>query len=289
MEMQTIRLNNGIDIPVLGYGVFQITDEKQCRECVIQAIKSGYRLFDTASAYYNEKAVGDACRMMIDQGKVRREDLFLTTKVWLQDFGNGKTTASVKRSMQKLGVDYLDMVLLHHPFGEWKAAWKELEKLYRKKIIRSIGVSNFTAERLNELMKIAEIRPAVNQVERHPFYTENPFVEKMIAGSVQPESWGSLCEGMKGIFVHPVLTEIGNRYGKTAAQIAIRWNIQTGCVSLIKSVRQEKMKEDIDVFDFSLTNEEIRQIAVLDLGHSEIIDLESPVTERLLLKARLLA
>lgn len=287
--MKKIRLNNGAEIPVLGYGVFQITDEKKCRECVMQAIESGYRLFDTASAYYNEHAVGAACHTMMDQGKVRREDLFLTTKVWLQDYGNGNTVASVERSMERLGADYLDMVLLHQPFGNWREAWKELEHLFRLKKVRSIGVSNFTEEKLDELLKFAEIKPAVNQVERHPFYTENQFVGEMISESIQPESWGSLCEGLKGIFDHPVLTEIGEKYGKTAAQTAIRWNIQTGCVSLIKSVRQEKMKEDIDVFDFSLTDDEIRRISSLDLGHSEIIDLESPVTEQLLLKARLLA
>ena len=287
--MQTTRLNNGIEMPVLGYGVFQITDHKECQSCVRQAIRDGYHLFDIASAYYNEQDVGKACREMVKDCAVSREDLFLTTKVWLQDYGDGKTTQSVERSLKKMGMEYLDLVLLHQPFGNWQAAWRELEELSRSGLVRAIGVSNFTEKKLEELLDMAQIIPAVNQIERHPFYTEDRYIARMKRMGVQAESWGALCEGLKGIFHNPVLTRIGERYGKSAAQVAIRWNIQTGCIALIKSVRPEKMKEDIEVFDFALTQDEIREIASLDAGHSEIIDLENPVTERLLLKAKLLA
>ncbi len=271
--MQTTRLNNGIEMPILGYGVFQITDHKECQSCVRQAIRDGYHLFDTASAYYNEQDVGKACREMVKDCAVNREDLFLTTKVWLQDYGDGKTTQSVERSLKKMGMEYLDLVLL----------------LSRSGLVRAIGVSNFTEKKLEELLDMAQIIPAVNQIERHPFYTEDRYIARMKGMGVQAESWGALCEGLKGIFHNPVLTRIGEKYGKSAAQVAIRWNIQTGCIALTKSVRPEKMKEDIEVFDFTLTQDEIREIASLDAGHSEIIDLENPVTERLLLKAKLLA
>lgn len=284
---RTVRLSSGADMPVLGFGVFQITDLAQCTQCVRWAIEDGYRLFDTASAYFNEQAVGEACAQEIKQGTVKREDLFLTTKVWLQDYGNGNTVRSVKRSLQRLGTDYLDLVLLHQPFGKWKEAWQELEELNREGVVRSIGVSNFTPDKFRQLLSVARVRPAVDQIERHPFFAQDRFASCLKKEDVQQESWGALCEGLKDIFQNPVLGRIGAKYGKTAAQTAIRWNIQTGSVALIKSVRPEKIQEDFDVFDFSLTNEEIREIGALDAGHSEIIDLDSPVTERLLMKVHI--
>ena len=283
--MKTIRLNNGIEMPALGYGVFQITDPDACKRCVMQAIETGYRLFDTASAYQNEQAVGDGCHAMIDQGKVKREDLFITTKVWLQDFGAGKTKESVEKSLAKMGLDYLDLVLLHQPFGNWQDAWKELEELYHSGVIRTIGVSNFNEKKMKQLLKIAYVLPAVNQIERHPFFAQNMYMNWMKKKGIQLESWGALNEGMREIFRNPVLMEIGGKYGKTAAQTAIAWNIQTGSSALIKTVRKEKMEEDFHVFDFTLSDEDIDRIAVMDEGYNEIIDLDSPVIERLLLKS----
>lgn len=283
--MQKIQLNNGVAMPVLGYGVFQITDEAVCRRCVVQAIEDGYRLFDTASVYGNERAVGEGCRQMIAAKKVKRADLFLTTKVWLQDYGGGRTRKSVMHSIKEMEMDYLDLVLLHQPYGNWQAAWRELEALNTAGKIRAIGVSNFTEEKLAELLAFAKIKPAVNQIERHPFYEENQYVADMKQKGIQPEGWGALCEGLKGIFQNPVLTRIGERYHKTPAQVAIRWNIQTGCVALIKSERPEKIKEDYDVFDFELSREEVEEIGQLDAGFSEIIDFKNPMTERILLKS----
>lgn len=222
---------------------------------------------------------------MIAEKKVKREDLFLTTKVWLRDYGEGQTTKSVTHSLKEMGLDYLDLVLLHQPYGNWQAAWRELEAMNVAGKVRAIGVSNFTEEKLAELLDFAKIKPAVNQIERHPFYEENQYVADMKQKGIQPEGWGALCEGLKGIFQNPVLTRIGERYHKTPAQVAIRWNIQTGCVALIKSERPEKIKEDLEVFDFELSREEVEEIAQLDAGYSEIIDFKNPMTERIFLKS----
>lgn len=283
----TVRLNNGISMPQEGYGVLHINDLTECERCIGDAIDAGYRLFDTATAYFNEKAVGSACANAIAEGKVKREELFLTTKVWIQDYGTKETRESVRTSLEKLGTSYIDLVLLHQPFGPWKEAWRTLEELYHEGKIRAIGTSNFTTGKLDELMAFAEIKPAVNQIELHPFYIQEPMLQKMKEYGIQAEAWGPLCEGQKGIFTNPVLLSFGENYGKTAAQIALRWNIQRGIVVIPKTTHKDRMLENLNIWDFELTAKEMKEIASLDVGHSEIIDFDSPATERLLLKYKI--
>lgn len=271
-------------MPQIGYGVFQIKDYDTCRKCVREAIECGYRLFDTAAAYFNENAVGDAMAEAIDDGIVRREDIFLATKVWLQDYGREKTRAAVEKSMKNLRTDYLDLVLLHQPFGEWLEAWKELEELQKEGRIRAIGTSNFTPAKMKELLADADVRPQINQIEIHPFYTENRYTARLRSEHIQPEAWGPLNEGQRAIFENPILTRIGHAHGKSAAQVALRWNLQRGNVIIPKSTRRSHMEENLNILDFALSDEEMSQVESMDLGHSEIIDFESPATERLLLK-----
>lgn len=284
-----IDLNNGVSMPQIGYGVFQITDPDQCRNCVREAIDKGYRLFDTASAYYNEEAVGEACLEAVEDGRIRREDLFLETKVWLSDFGDSETVTSVQNSMKKLKTDYLDLVVLHQPFGKWKEAWKTLENLQKDGIIRAIGISNFNRKKTEELLNFAEVIPQVDQIEMHPFYSEQDLFDYLKEKKIQPQAWGPFSEGLRDIFRNPVLTEIGAAHGKTAAQTALRWNIQRGAAVIPKATVTEHMKEDLDIFDFELSDEEMKQISAMDIGHSEIIDFESPATERLLKKLHVYA
>lgn len=283
----TVLLSGNISMPQVGYGVFQIRDYGTCKQCVREAIGLGYRLFDTASAYFNEDAVGDACAAAISDGEVRREDLFLTTKVWLQDFGEKETEAAVERSLRNLRTDYLDLVLLHQPYGRWQEAWRSLEKLQKKGLIRAIGTSNFTPGKMQELLSFAHGKPQVNQIEIHPFYTEDGYTEELHRENIQPEAWGPLNEGQRNIFRNPILTEIGKSHGKTAAQTALRWNLQKGNVVIPKSTNPDHMKENLDIFDFELTSKEMTEIESMDLGRSEIIDFENPATERLLMKLKI--
>lgn len=284
-----IELNNGVSMPQVGFGVFQLSDLKLCRNCVREAIRTGYRLFDTASAYYNEEAVGEACRDAVTDGIVTREDLFLETKVWLGDFGESETVTSVQNSMKKLQTDYLDLVILHQPFGNWKEAWKTLEKLQKDGVVRAIGISNFNREKTEELLSFAEVIPQVDQIELHPFYAEQELFDYLQGKQIQPQAWGPLSEGLRGIFRNPVLMEIGQAHGKTAAQTALRWNVQRGAALALKATVSEHMQEDLEIFDFVLTDEEMQRISALDIGHSEIIDFESPATERLLKKLHVYA
>lgn len=282
-----VKLSNGVEMPQIGFGVFQLRDYDICRQCVLEAIRCGYRLFDTAAAYFNENAVGDAAAGAISEGLVTREDLFLTTKVWLQDFGREETRLAVEKSMQNLRTDYLDLVLLHQPYGNWKDAWAALEELQREGKVRAIGTSNFTDSRMKELLALGGAVPQVNQIEIHPFYTESSYTERLRRKKIQPEAWGPLNEGQRGIFDNTVLTEIGAAHGKSAAQTALRWNLQKGNVIIPKGTRPEHMRENIDILDFALTPEEMDQIDSMDHGHSEIIDFNNPATERLLLKLKI--
>lgn len=282
-----VELSGGVKMPQVGFGVFQLKDHVLCRSCVREAIACGYRLFDTASAYFNEAAVGDAVAEAIRSGSVRREDIFLTTKVWMQDYGAEETAASVRRSLENLRTDYLDLVLLHQPYGNWLAAWKALEKLKREGLVRAIGTSNFTRKKMKTLIAAADEKPQVNQIEIHPFYTENGYTSFLRKEGIQPEAWGPLNEGQRGIFENEILTEIGRAHGKSAAQAALRWNVQKGNVVIPKSTKREHMIENLDIFDFALTPEEMKRIEGMDFGRSEIIDFESPATERLLLKLKI--
>ncbi len=276
--MEFITLNNGVKMPMEGFGVFQVPDPAQCEQSVLEAINSGYRLIDTAAAYMNEEAVGAA----IAKCGVPREELFITTKLWIQDAGYEEAKKAFQVSLDKLGLDYLDLYLIHQPMGDYTGAYRAMEELYKDGKIRAIGVCNFYPERLTDLCETVDVIPAVNQVELHPFFQQEKALSVMKEYGVVPEAWGPFAEGKFGIFTHPVLTEIGKKYGKSAAQVALRWNIQRGVVVIPKSVHKERIEQNIDIWDFALSDEDMAAIAALDLGHSEIVDHRDPEFVRML-------
>ena len=257
--MQEITLNNGVTIPILGFGVFQIPAE-ETKQAVLDAIAAGYRHFDTAQAYANEKEVGQA----IAESGLPREEFFITSKVWLDHYGYEKARQSVLDSLEKMGLDYLDLMLLHQPFSDYYGAYRALEDLYREGKLRAIGVSNFYPDRLSDLVAFTEITPQINQVETHPFNQQIFAQENMVKNKVQIESWATFAEGRNGIFTNPILEEIGRKYGKSTAQVMVRWQVQRGIVCLTKTVKPERMKENLDVFDFELSDEDMKAIAGLD-------------------------
>ena len=266
--MEYVTLNNGVQMPLEGFGVFQVPEAAVCEQAVSDALEVGYRLIDTAAAYFNEEAVGAA----IKKSSIPREELFITTKLWIQDASYEGAKAAFQTSLDKLGLDYIDLYLIHQPMSDYYGAWRAMEELYEAGKIRAIGVCNFYPERLADLCANAKVMPAVNQVELHPFFAQAGALETMKEYGVQPEAWGPLAEGKHNIFTHPVLTEIGGKYGKTAAQVALRWNAQRGVVIIPKSTHKERMEENMDIWDFSLSDEDMAAISKLDLGHSEIID-----------------
>lgn len=275
--METVKLNQGSEMPLEGFGVFQIPDAAQCEQVTYEAIQTGYRLIDTAAAYMNEEAVGKAVARAIADGITTRDELFITTKVWVQDMKTEETAyAAVKASLQKLGMEYVDLILLHQPMGDYFAAYRGIEKAYRDGLTKAIGVANFYPGNLTNLCENVEIIPAVNQVELHPFFVQQAAIDNMKTYGIVPQAWGPLAEGKHGIFTDPVLTEIGKKYGKTAAQVALKWNAQRGVSIIPKSVHVERMQQNIDIWDFALTDDEMAQIAAMDLGHSEIVDHDSP-------------
>ena len=276
--MEYTTLNNGVKMPLLGFGVFQIPDHKICQESVENALSAGYRLIDTAAAYMNEEAVGKA----IKNSGIKREDLFITTKLWTQDASYEGAKKAFDVSMKKLGLDYLDLYLIHQPVGDYYGAYRAMEELYKEGKIRAIGVCNFYPERITDLALHAEIIPAVNQVELHPFFQQQKAIENMKSFSITPEAWGPFAEGKHGIFTNPILMRIGAKYNKSAAQVALRWNIERGVVVIPKSTHRERMEENFNVFDFSLTDEEMKEISTLDLGKSEIVDHSDPAFIRML-------
>lgn len=266
--MEYVTLNNGTKMPMEGFGVFQVPDPSQCEQAVIDAIECGYRLIDTAAAYMNEEAVGAA----IAKSGVLREELFITTKLWVQDASYEGAKQAVKASLKKLGTDYIDLYLIHQPLGDYVGAYRAMEEMYKEGTLKAIGVCNFYPHRLLDLCKTVDVIPAVNQIELHPFFAQENAIELMKQYGITPEAWGPFAEGNHGIFTHPVLTEIGNKYGKTAAQVALRWNIQRGVVVIPKSVHKERMEQNFDVWDFTLNDSDMEKIAALDLGKSEIVD-----------------
>lgn len=275
--MEFITLNNGTKMPLEGFGVFQIPDAAECERVVYDAIKTGYRLLDTAAAYMNEEAVGKGVARAIADGLTTREELFITTKVWVQDQKTEDTAyEAVKTSLAKLNMDYVDLVLLHQPMGDYFAAYRGITKAYKDGLTKAIGVANFYPAILTNLCENVEVIPAVNQVELHPFFVQTAALENMKAYGVVPQAWGPLAEGKHGIFTDPDLTAIGAKYGKSAAQVALRWNAQRGVSIIPKSVHVERMEQNIDIWDFSLTDEEMAAVATKDLGHSEIVDHDSP-------------
>ena len=257
--MQEITLNNGVTIPILGFGVFQIP-VAETKQAVLDAIAAGYRHFDTAQAYANEKEVGQA----IAESGLPREEFFITSKVWLDNYGYEKARQSVLDSLEKMGLDYLDLMLLHQPFSDYYGAYRTLEDLYREGKLQAIGVSNFYPDRLSDLAAFTEITPQINQVETHPFNQQIFAQENMAKNKVQIESWATFAEGRNGIFTNPILEEIGRKYGKSTAQVMVRWQVQRGIVCLTKTVKPERMKENLDVFDFELSDVDMKAIAGLD-------------------------
>ena len=270
--MDYVTLKNGVQMPKEGFGVFQIRDLDECERVVLDAIGAGYRLIDTAESYGNESAVGKA----IAKSGVNRADLFISTKLWVTNTSYEGAKAAIDRSMENLGVDYLDLYLIHQAMGDYIGAWRAMTEAYKEGRIRAIGVCNFYPHRLADFCETVDELPAVNQVELHPFFQQENALSLMREYGVQPMAWAPFAEGKHGIFTHPVLTKIGEKYGKGAGQVALRWNMQRGVVVIPKSTHRERMEQNLDVFDFSLTDEEMREIAALDIGHSEIIDHTDP-------------
>ena len=267
-KIETVKLNNGIEMPLEGFGVFQVPDPAVCEQAVLDAIATGYRLIDTAAAYMNEEAVGKA----IAKCGVPREELFITTKLWVQDASYEGAKAAIETSLNKLGLDYIDLYLIHQPMGDYIGAYRAMEEAYKAGKLRAIGVCNCYPQILADICETVEIKPAVNQVELHPFFQQENALALMKEYGVQPEAWGPFAEGNHGIFTHPVLTAIGQKYGKSAAQVALRWNVQRGVTVIPKSIHKERMEQNIDIWDFQLSDEDMAEIAKLDIGHSEIVN-----------------
>ena len=271
-KIETVKLNNGVEMPLEGFGVFQVPDPAVCEQAVLDAIATGYRLIDTAAAYMNEEAVGKA----IAKCGVPREELFITTKLWVQDASYEGAKKAIETSLQKLGLDYIDLYLLHQPMGDYIGAYRAMEEAYKEGKLKAIGVCNFYPNRLADLCETVEVKPAVNQVELHPFFQQENALALMKQYGVHPEAWGPFAEGNHGIFTHPVLSAIGQKYGKSAAQVALRWNVQRGVTVIPKSVHKERMEQNLAIWDFQLSDEDMAEIAGLDIGHSEIVDHSDP-------------
>ena len=270
--MEFVTLNNGIKMPLEGFGVFQVPDPAQCEQAVLDAIACGYRLIDTAAAYMNERAVGEA----IKKCGVPREELFITTKLWVQDTSYEGAKKAIETSMNNLGLDFIDLYLIHQPMGDYIGAYRAMEEVYQQGKLKAIGVCNFYPNRLADLCETVDVIPAVNQVELHPFFQQEDALAVMKEYGVQPEAWGPFAEGKHGIFTHPVLTAIGQKYGKTAAQVALRWNVQRGVTVIPKSVHKERMEQNLNIWDFQLSDGDMAEIAKLDIGRSEIVDHSDP-------------
>lgn len=272
--METVTLSNGVEMPILGFGVFQIPDLGECERVVSEAIEVGYRLIDTVQAYGNEEAVGKA----VQKSGLPREDFFITTKVWISNAGYEKAKASLDESLRKLQMDYIDLVLIHQPFGDYYGTWRALEEYYKAGKIRAIGVSNFYPDRLVDLASFNAILPMVNQVETHVFNQQIEAKKVSDEYGIQLESWGPFAEGKNDFFTNPILTTIGAKYGKSAAQVGLRYLIQRGIVVIPKTVHQERMRQNFDVFDFNLSDEDMAEILTLDQGESLFINHYNPET-----------
>ncbi|MDQ5851672.1 MAG: aldo/keto reductase [Chloroflexota bacterium] len=278
----SVTLNNGVQMPLLGFGVFQIPDAEECERSVSEALRVGYRLIDTAAAYGNEEAVGNA----IKRSGAPREELFVTTKLWIQDAGYEPAKQAFERSLQRLQLEYLDLYLIHQPFGDVYGAWRAMEELYRDGRIRAIGVSNFQPDRLMDLIVHNQVVPAVNQIECHPFNQQTETQKFLQDNNVQIESWGPFAEGRNNIFENEVLRSIAGKYGKTVAQVILRWLTQRGVVAIPKSVRPERIAENFNVFDFDLSPEDMEAIRTLDTKTSSFFDHRDPNMVKMLGEAR---
>ena len=270
--MKTVKLNNGVEMPILGFGVFQIADLNECEKSVLDAIDTGYRLIDTAASYLNEIAVGNAIR----KSGIAREDLFVTTKLWVKDTGYEKTKLAFEKSLNKLQLDYLDLYLIHQPYGDVHGSWRAMAELYKKGKVRAIGVSNFHPDRVMDLITFNEIVPMVNQVETHPFNQQIETQKFLTENGVQIESWGPFAEGRNNLFQNEILTRIGTKCKKSVAQVVLRWLTQRGVIAIPKSVRKERMAENFNVFDFELSTEDMEAITTLDMKSSSFFDHRDP-------------
>ena len=272
IKMENIKLNNGVEMPILGFGVFQVTDLSECERSVVDAIETGYRLIDTAQSYGNEEAVGNA----IKKSGIKREELFITTKLWIQSNGYEGTKKAFEQSLKKLQLDYLDLYLIHQPYGDVYSEWRAMQELYKEGRVIAIGVSNFHPDRLIDLIIHNEIIPAVNQVETHPFHQQVEMQKFLQENNVQIESWGPFAEGKNNLFKNESLSSIGKKYNKSVAQVVLRWLTQRGVVAIPKSVRRQRMEENFNIFDFKLTNEDMSAIKELDTNASLFFDHRDP-------------
>ncbi|HZN73750.1 MAG TPA: aldo/keto reductase [Micromonosporaceae bacterium] len=270
-QNRLITLNNGVRMPILGFGVFQVPDE-QTEQVVTDALAAGYRAIDTAASYGNEEAVGRA----IANSGIPREDLFITTKMWIQHTGEDTAKREFDQSLRKLGLDYLDLYLIHQPLGDYYSSWRAMQKLYREGLIKAIGVSNFYSDRLVDLIQHNEVTPAVNQIETHPFFQRHSDQQVMREYGVQIESWGPFAEGKNDLFTNPTLTGIGEAHGKSVAQVVLRWLTQRDVVVIPKSVRPDRMAQNLAIFDFELTDDEMARIAALDTGKTMFFEHRDP-------------
>ena len=270
--IQTVQLNNGIEMPIVGFGVFQILDADTCERCVVDAINIGYRLIDTAASYMNEKAVGNA----IKKCGVNRKELFITSKLWVQDHGYENTKMAFQRSLDKLQLDYLDLYLIHQPYGDVFGSWRAMEELYAAGKIKAIGVANFQIDRIMDLIVFGKTIPAVNQIETHPFNQQIEAHQFLTDNHVQTQSWGPFAEGKNDIFTNEVLVSLARKYNKSVAQITLRWITQRGIVVIPKSVRKERMEENFSIFDFELSADDMEQIKMLDTKQSLFFDHRNP-------------
>lgn len=281
--MEYVTLNNGLRLPLLGFGVFQIPDPAECERCVIDAIESGYRLIDTATSYLNEQAVGQAVR----NSGVARSDLFITSKLWVQDTGYEQTRLAIDKSLRRLGFDYLDMYLIHQPFGDVHGAWRAMEEAYRGGKLRAIGVSNFHPDRLMDLMAFNEVAPAVNQVEVNPFHQQQESASFMRENGVRAQAWAPFAEGRNGLFQNALLAGVAAKHNKSIGQVVLRWLIQRDIVALAKTTRRERMAENLDVFDFSLDDADMAGIAGLETGTSSFFSHRDPAIVKWMSERRL--
>ena len=267
--MDTVLLNNGVEMPLLGFGVFQITEHNLCKQSVLTALKTGYRLIDTAACYGNERAVGEAT----SESGIPRNEIFVVSKVWIQDAGYEKTLASFEKTLSNLKTDYLDLYLIHMPYGDYHGSWRAMEQLLKEKRVRAVGVCNFMPDRLTDLILSHEITPAVNQIELHPFCQQRKLRQLMAQYHIAPMAWAPFAEGQNGIFTDPVLTKIGRQYGKTPAQVILRWLRQENIIAIPKSVHDERIRQNFHADDFSLSPADMAQIRTMDLERSLILDV----------------
>jgi diketogulonate reductase-like aldo/keto reductase len=276
--MYTVTLSNGVEMPIIGIGLWQVNDQQEAENAVYEALKTGYRLIDTAEGYLNEEAVGRA----IQRSGIPREEIFVTTKVWVQNAGYESTRRAFEKSLKRLQLDYLDLYLIHQPFGDYYGTWRAMEELYREGRIRAIGVSNFLPDRLMDLVMHNEIAPHVNQIETHPFHQQTETQAFLQSLGVQHQSWAPFAEGRNNLFANETLASIAARHGKTVAQVVLRWLVQRGIVVIPKSVRKERIAENFDIFDFALDDEDMKRISTLDTGKTLFLSYHDPEVARMM-------